>query len=134
VFRLGKDSESQRPVLLTIARQTDPGAFGGSSRNNEKIRFFVPVGNSRFIDYEFKEGEHAFDPEIEGRKFQLSKGKVFVIDFGEKPTQIKQVKADLDKVLKKDGSLTREDMATALQTLRAADARVDTFLKQLDGK
>src|SRR5262249_11852925 len=86
-FRLGEDRASQRPVLLTIARQTDPGADGGSSRDNEKIRFMVPIGNSASIDYKFNEGEHAFDPEIEGRKFELSKGKVFVIDFGEKPTQ-----------------------------------------------
>jgi hypothetical protein len=134
LFRVGPTGKGLHPVAMTVARQRTSSGGGSGSQSNEDIDIAIPVGNLAFFRYKFKEGKHDFRPEFQKKNYDLGKGALFVIDHGVKPAQVEQVKADLEKLFKGKGELTRKDLEAALRQLRADKAVVEALLKQIEAK
>jgi hypothetical protein len=130
VLRLGPPGQGLRPVLMTVSRQTfAAGSAGEGSVTDGTFNLSLAVGNGERVRLQFKEGDTDLSPEIEGKKYRLADGALFVIDYGARPARVQQVKADLGKFIK-GGALGQANLEAALQGLRAASPAVDALLKK----
>jgi hypothetical protein len=131
LFRVGPRGKGLRPVAMVVSRQVTSYGFVSGSQRNGDVNILIGVGNAASFRYQFKESKHDFHPEFQKKKYTLGKGALFVIDLGEKPVKVKQIRADLGKLFKGKGQLTRKDLEAALKQVRMDNPAMDAVLKQI---